>query len=320
MVKPYQHLGYAQRCQIHALKARGDSHRAIAKHLAVAPSTIDREIKRNTGFRGYRYKQAQQKCEARRHQKRPAQVKLTPQLEALAREKLTRCQWSPQQIAGWLAKEHTLTISHEALYQWIWADKKAGGPLYLNLRRRAKTYQKRVNGKTSRGRIVGRVDIDQRPAIVETRSRVGDWEADTIVGLGHVSALVTLVERKTRYTRIVRVLANTAVLVKEAIIGALEPFKSVVETITFDNEKEFSQHGQIAETLEASTYFAKPYHSWERGLNENTNGLIRQYFPKKTDFREVSDEEVARVEGLLNERPRKCLGYDTPARVMRQAA
>jgi transposase, IS30 family len=317
----YTRLTYEQRCQIYALKKRGVSHRAIAKDLAVAPSTIDREIKRNTGGNGYRYKQAHRFCLEKRQKRKGIATKMTPTVTALIEEKLVGEQWSPQQISGWMqATKQTVVVSHERIYQHILLDKQNGGSLHTHLRRKGKKYQARFNGKTRRGQIIGRVDITQRPPVVETRSRIGDWEADTVVGLGHRNALVTLVERKTRLVKILKVTANTAEEVKTSLIKMLEPYKTHVHTITFDNGKEFAYHLEVAKTLEASTFFATPYHSWERGANENTNGLIRQYFPKKTDFATITNEQVKNVERLLNSRPRKCLGYKSPAEVFGIAA
>lgn len=318
MAKGYRQLTYEERCQIHALKTRGDSNRQIAKQLNRDRRTIDRELKRNSGDRGYRHQQAQRKTAKRRHQTKPHLLKFTLPLRQLVKDKLTQKQWSPEQISGWLKREGLACVSHERIYQFIWANKAVGGDLYTHLRRKAKKYQKRINGKTSRGRIIGRVDISERPAIVETRSRIGDWEADTIVGLGHRSAIVSLVERKTRYTKLIKVGQSTAHAVKAAITSALTGLE--VHTITFDNGKEFAQHLAIAAALETKTFFAKPYHSWERGLNENTNGLVRQYFPKKTDFATITDADVVRVENLLNNRPRKCLGYNTPVRAIQTVA
>jgi transposase, IS30 family len=319
MPKGYQQLTYEQRCQIYALKSRGDSNRKIARQLNVHPSTIDRELIRNSGKRGYRFKQAEAKSQKRRHRRTGRNMKMTLDLIALIKEKLTRYQWSPEQIAGWLEREQgRKIISHERIYQYIWTNKKAGGTLYTHLRRRAKKYVKRVNGKSPRGQIVGRIGIENRPAIVETRSRIGDWEADTIVGKAHQGAIVRLVERKTRYTLLIKVERSTAEAVQLAITTALAPFP--VHSITFDNGKEFAQHLSVAETLKTTTFFARPYHSWERGTNENTNGLVRQYIPKKTDFATVSHDDVARIEQLLNTRPRKCLRYDTPQRAIQLAA
>jgi transposase, IS30 family len=317
----YTRLTYEQRCQIYALKKRGLSNRAIAKDLVVAPSTIDREIVRNRGAKGYRYKQAHQFCLQKRQKRKGLPTKMRPAVIAQIEEKLTTEQWSPQQISGWMkATNQAVVVSHERILQHILSDKQKGGTLYTHLRRRKKKYQARVNGKTRRGRIIGRVDISQRPAIVDTRSRIGDWEGDTVVGLGHKTALVTLVERKTRFVKIVKVAANTADDVSAAIIKALKPCAAQVYTLTFDNGKEFAYHLKVAEELDTATFFARPYHSWERGANENTNGLIRQYFPKKTDFSTVTDEQVENVERLLNSRPRKCLGYRTPADLFAEAA
>jgi transposase, IS30 family len=322
MPKGYQQLTYSLRCQIYALKKSGFSNRKVAQQLGVDPRTIDRELARNSGKRGYRYKQAEQKCQQRRQHRKRKPVKLTPDLLAVITEKLTRYQWSPEQIAGWLKHTHgRQVISHERIYQVIWADKRSGGKLYTHLRRRARKYLKRIHGKTTRGQIKHRVGIEHRPPVVAERSRIGDWEADTIVGKAHKGAIVSLVERKTRYTKLVKVERATAKAVTTAITLALQAFKGKkVFTVTFDNGKEFAGHTQIAQALKAETYFAQPYHSWERGTNENTNGLVRQYFPKQTAFAKVTEAEVARVEFLLNHRPRKCLGYMTPAESIQQVA
>lgn len=212
-------------------------------------------------------------------------------------------------------------ISHESVYRHIWKDKREGGVLWKNLRRRARRYQKRGNdGKTSRGRIPGRVDIDLRPAIVDRRSRIGDWEGDTIVGANSKGAIVSMVERKSRKTRLIKVARKTAKAVKLGIVKLMRSHKNRVHTITYDNGKEFTLHQKIGKSLQADTFFAKPYHSWERGTNENTNGLVRQYFPKKTDFATITQGDVRRVERTLNNRPRKCLDFKTPNQVFRAAS
>jgi transposase, IS30 family len=312
----YQQLTYPLRCQIYALKKSGLSNRAIARQLAVDSRTIDREIVRNRGQCGYRYKQAESKSQSRRHRKKGR--KLTGELLTDVKAKLA-LQWSPEQIAGWLERQHGYrVVSHETIYQHIWRDKVAGGTLYKNLRRQAKKYQKRVNGKTSRGQIKDRVGIELRPAIVAARTRQGDWEGDTIVGKNHQGAIVSLVDRHSRYTVLQKVDRSTAEAVKTAITVGLKPFQ--VNTLTFDNGKEFAQHTEIATALKAKTYFARPYRSCDRGTNENTNGLVRQYLPKKTDFATVTDEQVAHIAYLLNTRPRKCLGWKTPMEVIHQAA
>ena len=318
MPKGYQQLTAIQRSQIHVLKSINLSNRRIARELAVSHTTINNEFKRNTGKRGYRHPQAHKKATTRKHQPKPSLRKLTPQLFTLLEEKITQEQWSPQQISEWLKLKHNKEISHETIYQHIYQDKRNGGTLYTHLRRKSKPYQKRINGKTNRGQIVGRVDISQRPEIVETRGRLGDWEADTVVGKNHKSAVVTLVERKSRALVVFKVARSTAEMVSSGIIEALKHLP--VKTITFDNGKEFAYHHKIALALGVETYFAKPYHSWERGTNENTNGLLRQYFPKGTDFGMVSEAEVLVVQRKLNTRPRKCLGFKTPLEVLHAVA
>lgn len=317
----YGQLTYGQRCQIYALKKRGFSNRRIGLDMGVSHTTVGRELSRNSGRRGYRCKQAEDKCQARRHATTGKHRKMTPALKRLIGKKLTTLQLSPEQIAGWLADQDGVTLSHESIYQHIWQDKRAGGALWKNLRRKTRRYQKRGNdGKTSRGRIPGRIDIDQRPAIVELRSRLGDWEADTIIGSRSKAAIVSLVERRSRKTRLIKVERKTAKAVRSAIVTSLRPHKNKTCTITFDNGKEFTLHQKIGKSLAADTFFAKPYHSWERGTNENTNGLVRQYFPKKTNFATVTQADVRRVERILNNRPRKCLDFKTPNQVFRAAS
>ncbi len=263
------------------------------------------------GDRGYRYKQAQEKANLRRKTSRKA-TKMTPTLIAIIEEKIVE-EWSPEQISGWLLEEKELLISHERIYQHIWQDKEDGGVLYMHLRRQGKKYQSRgSNGKTSRGSIKNPVSIEERPDIVEEKGRFGDWEIDTVIGKNHQGALVTIVERTTLFTAIARVYGKAADCVTKATIKLLEPFKPLLQSITADNGKEFAYHERISEQLSVDFYFAHPYCSWERGLNENTNGLIRQYFPKSTDFKEITDKAVEEVMEKLNNRPRKTLGFKTP--------
>lgn len=206
-------------------------------------------------------------------------------------------------------------MSHERTYQHIYADKACGGTLHKHLRRKKK-YGKRINGKSPRGQILHRISIDERPSVVDTKERVGDWEVDTVIGKGHKQAIVSLVERKTKTTLIRKVEKRTAGNVKNAIISMLKPFKGLVHTITADNGKEFAMHREIAKELKTDFYFAHPYASWERGLNENTNGLIRQYFPKKSSFTELADKDMEQVMDQLNNRPRKTLRFRTPNEVL----
>lgn len=313
MMSNYQQLTYEQRCQIYALKKIGCSQRFIAATVEVNQSTISRELARNTGQKGYRPKQAQIKCNIRaKNATQP--TKMTSGMVRLI-EAMLRQEWSPEQISGRLLEEQQL-ISHEIIYRHVWADKRAGGNLFESLRQQGKKYDKRRNGKSTRGQIKNRVSIDNRPSIVDEKSRIGDWEIDTMIGKGHSGALVTIVERVTKHTVSAQVNSKSAEDVTRATIALLEPYEDVVHTITADNGKEFAYHELISEALTADIYFAHPYSSWERGLNENTNGLLRQYFPKDTDFKKVSQASVDYAVERLNNRPRKDLGYKTPNELM----
>ena len=208
---------------------------------------------------------------------------------------------------------HGIKLHHSTVYRYLRQDKSNGGTLWQHLRICSKPYRKRYGSTWTRGKVPDRVGIENRPAIVDRKTRIGDWEADTIIGKGQKSALLTLVERVTRYTIICKLDNLKAEDTARAAIRVLKAYKARVHTITMDNGKEFYQHTKIAKALKAETYFCRPYHSWEKGLNENTNGLIRQYFPKQTDFRNISNREIRRVQDELNHRPRKTLGYETPS-------
>jgi IS30 family transposase len=274
-------------------------------------STISRELQRNTGLRGYRPMQAQRLADERRQSKVKTRITDTAWTNV---ERLLRQDWSPEQISLWLKAEKQMSISHEWIYQYILQDKHYGGDLYHHLRCQ-KQRRKRYGSYNRRGQIIDRVSIDDRPAIVDRRSRIGDWELDTIIGKNHQQAIVSLSERKSRFTLIHKVERKTAQCVSQAIIKLLKPFSDQVITLTSDNGKEFAEHKKIADKLNAKFYFAHPYASWERGLNENTNGLIRQYFPKGSDFTNITQKEINQVMHKLNNRPRKCLGIKTPNQV-----
>lgn len=306
----YNQLTENERYQIYALKKAGYSQAQIAELLERSPSTISRELARNAGLRGYRPKQAQRLTEARRKmafKARKVTDKVNELIEALIRQEL-----SPQQVVDYLKRHKGLSLHHETVYQLIYADKASGGDLYKHLRVASKSYRKRYGSYDRRGKIKNRVSIDERPAIVDRRNRIGDWEGDTIIGKGRQSALLTMVERKTLYTVIIRLTGKRADLLAEAAIQGLEPVKDKVTTITLDNGLEFADHEAIAQGLGANIYFAHPYASWQRGINENTNGLIRQYFPKGTDFNAVSDMEIEFVMNRLNNRPRATRGARSP--------
>ncbi|MDW7680411.1 MAG: IS30 family transposase, partial [bacterium] len=270
-------------------------------------------LQRNTGFKGYRPQQAQQKTETRRFQA-AKQVRFTPAVKQRVEFYLQQ-DWSPEQISGYLKLRENIHISHETIYQHVWADKRAGGTLYRHLRWSKKKKRKRYGSKDRRGQIPNRVSIEERPAVVAQKTRLGDWELDTIIGTNHHGALVSAVERKSHLTCLKRVAYKKADLVTAAITQKLGAFKDKVHTLTVDNGKEFAFHQQMAAELDAAVYFAHPYRSWERGLNENTNGLIRQYFPKNYDFRLITEQDISFVENRLNNRPRKSLNFQTPTEI-----
>ena len=300
----YTHITQEERYQIYALKKAGHKQNEIAEVLERSESTISRELSRNCGRRGYRPKQAHNKSVERQAINARTIDDATWQF---AQDRLLE-QWSPEQISGHAA------ISPETVYQRVYANKRAGGLLWKNLRCQ-KQRRKRYGKAERRGTIPNRLSIDDRPAIVETRSRIGDWEADTVIGKNHRQAIVSIVERKTGFTLIRKVERKTALAVSKAMIRLLKPHRKKVHTITSDNGKEFAGHEDIAKELKADFYFAHPYSSWERGTNENTNGLIRQYFPKNRDFTTITQQEINTAMERLNNRPRKRLGYKTPSQV-----
>jgi IS30 family transposase len=212
-----------------------------------------------------------------------------------------------------------LPVSHETLYQRIYADKRQGGELWRNLRCQKQRRKRYASGASRRGRIPDRRPISQRPPAVETRSRVGHWEGDTLIGAGRQQAIVSLVERKSGYCLLAHVPRKTSEAVKAAIVQSLSPIRARVKTLTFDNGLEFAQHGEIDQALDSTSYFADPYASWQRGTNENTNGLVRQYLPKSRSFNTVTHKEIAMIMDRLNHRPRKRLNWKTPHQVFMQS-
>ena len=304
----YRQLAREQRYQIYSLMKEGHNQTQIAANLGCHKSTISRELRRNRGLKGYRPNQADEfafdrQCEAYRSR---IAWQTWQQVEQLLRQ-----EWSPEQIAGYLKLTKQPTVSHECIYLYVYADKRRGGSLHRHLRSQKKQ-RKRYNGYLRRGQIPNRTSIERRPQIVARKGRFGDWEADTIIGARHKGGILSVVERKTKLVRLRKLTTKSAAEMKDACVALLRPLAAKVHTITVDNGKEFCDHELIATSLKARIYFAHPYASWERGLNENTNGLIRQYFPKKSDFTRIAESELQRVEDLLNNRPRKTLGYLTP--------
>ena len=312
-MRTYHQLTQAQRYQIYALRKTNHTLAEIAEVIGVDKSSVSRELKRNRGQRGYRPQQAHELALGRRLEAVP---RITAKIWAIV-EKLLRQDWSPEQISGRLQKEQSLAISHEWIYQHVLADKQAGGDLYKHLRCQKKR-RKRYGTYDRRGKLPNCRSIEERPAVVNLRKRLGDWEVDTILGRQHKQAMVTLTERKSRFTFVSKVKRRTAIIVRKSICQLLAPVKDKVHTLTSDHGKEFAEHEQIAETLNLQFYFAHPYAAWERGTNENTNGLLRQYFPKKSDFQSVSTKQIDQALSRLNFRPRKTLRFKTPFEVFYQ--
>lgn len=313
----YQHFTEEERYQVDELLRDGFTQSKIAKHLQRSPSTISRELCRNKGKRGWRPRQAHLKATDRLFIRGTSNAKRANEKAwEYAKKHLQNDQWSPEQIAGRLKLEGLAPISHETIYKRILEDKSSGGILYTHLRCKKKRKKRYGSGKLSRGKIPGRVDIDKRPTIVDSRKRIGDWEGDTIIGSYNGGAVIaSMVERKSRLTRLAKCKNKTTIAVIDSINNEMRPIAELVKTVTLDNGVEFFKHKKMSKDLSAKVYFAKPYHSWERGLNENTNGLVRQYFPKKMAFNNITDQELQAVAEKLNTRPRKCLGYKTPIEV-----
>ncbi len=275
------------------------------------PSTIPRELRRNRTGGQYEPGSAHVAAWRRRYYAKKA-VKMTPQVRLVIEEKL-RKDWAPEQISGWMKKTgQEVQVSHQRIYDYAVRDRLNSGRLYLHLHHRHKPRRKRKGKPEYYGLIKGRIGIEERPAIVEEKARLGDWEMDTIIGANHKGALVSLVERCSKYTLIAGVPTKHAQPIAEKVIDLLKPIKDAVHTLTVDNGKEFADHQNIANALDAKVYFAHPYSPWQRGLSENTNGLIGQYFPKKKYLASVQQSEIDVVIDKLNNRPRKPLNCDTP--------
>lgn len=306
----YTQLTSPQRYQIKSLMQVAQSPTKIAAMLGVARSTICRELKRNTGKRGYRPRQAHEKAIERRRAKQ--KTRITKKIWETA-EAYLRMDLSPEQVSGRLKKQGDGRISPEWIYQYVYADKRKGGDLHEHLRCQ-KPYRKRTGSYDRRGKIPNATSIEKRPQIVEKRVRLGDWEVDLIIGKGNQGAVVTLTERKSRFTLLRRVASKQAEKVAAVIIQLLQWVEHRI-TITADNGKEFTNHVQISHQLGVDVFYAHPYSSWERGTNENTNGLIRQYLPKSRNLKTVTTHEELMIMDRLNHRPRKCLDFSTPYEV-----
>jgi IS30 family transposase len=308
-MEPYHQLTREQRYQIYALRKTGHSNVEIAEVIGVHKATIGRELQRNSGAKGYRPRQAHQR--ALRRRKRQTVRITAPMWQEV--ERLLRRDWSPEQIAGRLHREHNFRISPEWIYQHVLQDQRAGGDLHRHLRCQ-KVYHKRYGYYDRRGTLPPGRSIDERPAVVAQR-RLGDWEADTMSGKGRLGGLLTLTERQSRFTRLAHLSRRSAALTERQVYRLLLPVRDRVQTLTSDHGREFLHHERMARRLDLTYYLAHPYCAWERGTNENTNGLVRQYFPKQRDLRTVTPQEVRQAERCLNLRPRKCLAFRTPFEV-----
>ena len=303
------------RCKIETLFNAGLKAIQIAKQMGRHKSTITRELDRNSVDGVYKHKDALALSQKRRSC--GGRTKLTADNWTYVRV-LLYMKWSPEQISGWLKTNPGIGfyVSDEWIYDYVRKNRAEGGDLYAQLRRGGRLYNNSKH-RPYRGKIKDRVSIEKRPEIVDKRIRIGDWEVDSVIGKLNKSSLVTLVERMSRYTVIMRVNSKESQIVAQAIITRAKELRLPLHTITGDNGTEFANHKKIANELGIDFYFTHPYSSWEKGTNENTNGLIRQYFPKGTDFNAISDDAIKLVENELNNRPRKCLNYKRPIEILR---
>lgn len=318
---PYKHFSFFDRNEIQFGLQNGQSCRKIARTLGRSPSSVSREIRRNgLDKESYRALNAQKKCRARQknasRKHKLEHLPLRDYVKAKVEEK-----WSPEQIEATLELEHPddarMRISHETIYQYVYADKRQGGELHSHLRQGHKQRRKRSGSKGKRGGIKNRVSIDERPGIVDAQERIGDWEGDTVIGRSYKRPMATFVDRKSLYLTAAFIQDKSAASLNA---GALQAFAHIPgaarHTLTLDNGTEFAGHESLAPALGMDVFFCHPYSSNERAINENTNGLLRQYFPKGTDFTTVPEEELKEAVEKLNNRPRAKLAFRTPKEVL----
>ncbi len=313
MKKKYNHLAFMQRCEIAAMYRQKYSQKEIASTLNIHPSTVCRELQRNTDT-SYSYEGiiANSLAQARHKNKKKA-IKLTERVKKYIEEKLL-LKWSPEQISGYAKRHNIFNISHERIYRFVAEDKKNKGNLYKNLRHGNKRYRRKYGTGKRHSVIKDKICIDQRPEIINNKKRLGDWEIDTILGYDRSQAIVTITERVKKLVA-QKIPHHGALITAKATIKSLNKYRDFVYSITGDNGVEFAEHKMISSNLNATFYFAHPYSSWERGLNENTNGLLRQYLPKRTDFNTIDDKQLENLVQEINNRPRKTLKYQTPNEV-----
>ena len=287
--------------------------KTIWNTLGISESTFYRELKRNSKPRSYNAKYAQMLADERQKEQH-VKTKLTQDMLSYITRKI-KLYWSPDQIMGTAREEGIAMLSYVTIYKLIRKDKQQGGELYKYLRHSGKKYKKRYGSSDKRGQIPDKIPIEERPKEVELKQRIGDFEIDLIIGKNHKGAQLTIVDRATSFTLIQTLKTKKANEVSKALITALMPYKAIVRTITNDNGKEFANHKEVAKKLEANVYFCNPYASYERGLNEYTNKLIRQFYPKNMELNNIKQKQNLKIMKLLNQRPRKKLNYKTPERL-----
>lgn len=308
----YHQITSEERYTIATLRQQGFRQSEIARMLGRHRSSISREIKRNGSSYdgGYRPHRASEHARARKWRSRRNRHFSDKEFRIV--ERLLAKKWSPEQISGWLHRTGGLSISHETIYRYIWEDKAAGGSLYTHLRGASKLRRKRNNSYDSRGRLAGKRHISERPSSVESRKNIGHWEGDTVVGGGEKDCITTLVERKTGFALIGKLPDRSKRATSKRMIKLIRRAPDQFKTLTLDNGTEFHDYERIEEESGVEIFFATPYHSWERGCNENFNGLVRQYLPKRKSQKGVTQRDCDEIARQLNDRPRKRLGYRTP--------
>lgn len=310
------HITSEQRYTISVLKAKNLKQCEIAKIIGKHSSVVSRELRRNCDLRSgeYRSDLAQRKYEQRQEYKSKPRKVTETMLEHI--KSLINKDLSPEQVVGKSKKEGIDCVSHETIYQLIWADKKQKGKLHEHLRHKGRKYRKRGSSKDLRGIIKDRTSIDARPKIVDERSRFGDLEVDLIKGKNHKQAILTINDRASGMLKMKKIESKNSTVVANAINELLEDWLPYIHTMPSDNGKEFAGHKKVAQQSNIDFYFAHPYHTWERGCNENLNGLIRQYFPKKYNFNLIDDQQIIEIQEKINSRPRKRFNFETPLFMM----
>lgn len=306
------HLTECQRYTIQVLLSQNYSKTEIASCLGKHKTVIYREIQRNRDMRsGAYFSDLAQRKYASRIKEKTKKITFTDQIKQTV-NRLIKLEYSPEQIVGYCKKEKIACVSAETIYKYIWSDKKRKGILFKHLRTQGKRYRKRGRSNDSRGILTNRNPIENRPKIVEEKQRFGDLELDTVIGKNHKGAIVTINDRSTGLFKIKKVASKESKQVKEAVVELLRELKPFLHTITSDNGKEFALHQEISKELEIDFYFANPYSPWERGANENLNGLLRQYVPKSSSFEDLTNEKLYEIQEKINNRPRKRFNFESP--------